>query len=135
MSNEEKFFYLDDSPIYKDKLVLRMNFEKFLFPKGTSGSFGVFPARVMNLSYAQFLRYCRDRLGAELIGKNTRYVVPYFEHNNETRMFVKLLNTRMKYIMNEHEFPYEYKEEEDGSITRIPFNGDDETNTGTIGEV
>ena len=132
--SDKVYFYLDDSPIYKGKYLIRLNHNNFLFPHGTSGSYNVFIARVLNLSYAQSLRYCRDRLGAELIGKNTRYVVPYFEKTNEVKMFVKLLNSRMKLIMNEHEFPYEYKEEEDGSVNRIPFEMN-ESNIGDVGEV
>ena len=116
-----KFFYFDESPIYKDKYLIRLNFDLFLFPKGTRGSFNVFPARVLNLPYADYLRYARDRLGAELIGKNTKYVIPYFDRNETTDALIRLLNKRMEYIMNEHEYPFEYKEE-DGGVKRIPFD-------------
>lgn len=118
----KKYFYLDESPIYKNKYVIRLNFENFLFPTGTTGSYGVFIARVMNLDYVDFLRYSRDRLGAELIGKNRKYITPYYDKNENTEAFIKLLNMRMEYIMNEHKYPFEYKEDEDGGISRIPFN-------------
>lgn len=113
----EKYYYLEQSPSYKDKYIISLNHEKFLFPNGTYGSYGVFAARIMNLSYAQFLRYCRDMLGADLVGKNHKYVVPYFDDTKEVQQFVKLLNARMAYIMNEHEFPYSYKEK-DGEVIR-----------------
>lgn len=116
----EKFFYLEQSP-YTNKYMIRLNHNKFLFPHGTAGSYNVFLARLVNLHYADYLRYCRDRLGAELIGKNARYVVPYFENTNEAKMFVKLLNARMEYVMNEHDFPYDFKEV-DGEIVRTPFS-------------
>ena len=106
----EKYFYLEESPIYKNKYIIRLNHDKFLFPTGTSGSYNVFIARVLNLSYADYLRYSRDRLGAELVGKQSRYVVAYYDKNQTTEAFVKLLNKRMEYIMHEHSFPYEYKE-------------------------
>lgn len=105
-----------------------MNLEKFLFPNGTEGSYGVFPARLLNLSYADYLRYARDRLGAELVGKGKKYIIPYFDNNETTKMFIKLLNKRMEFIMNEHEFPFDYVEE-DGEVKRIPFK-EDETNSG-----
>lgn len=117
----DKYFYLDESPYYKNKYVIRMNHEKFLFPHGTNGSYNVFIARLLNLSYADYLRYSRDRLGAELVGKNTRYVVPYYEDNASTSALIKLLNVRMKYIMHEHEYPFEYTEDKDGNISRVPF--------------
>ena len=124
----EKYFYLDESPIYKNKYIIRLNHDKFLFPTGTSGSYNVFIARVLNLSYADYLRYSRDRLGAELVGKQSRYVVAYYDKNQTTEAFVKLLNKRMEYIMHEHNFPYEYKEE-NGEIKRIPFENNNEGNS------
>ena len=124
----EKYFYLDESPIYKNKYIIRLNHNKFLFPTGTSGSYNVFIARVLNLSYADYLRYSRDRLGAELVGKQSRYVVAYYDKNQTTEAFVKLLNKRMEYIMHEHSFPYEYKEE-NGEVKRIPFEQNNEDNS------
>lgn len=119
MSN--KFFFLEESPFYKDKYIIKLNHEKFLFPTGTEGSFNVIISRVLNLSYASYLRYARDRLGAELIGKGTRYVIPYFLRDEKSKAFIDLLNSRMKYIMHEHNFPFEYKQKEDGTVERIPF--------------
>lgn len=124
----KKYFYLDESPIYKNKYIIRLNHDKFLFPTGTSGSYNVFIARVLNLSYADYLRYSRDRLGAELIGKQSRYVMAYYDKNQTTEAFIKLLNKRMEYIMNEHSFPYEYKEE-NGEVKRIPFENNNEDNS------
>ena len=124
----EKYFYLEESPIYKNKYIIRLNHDKFLFPTGTSGSYNVFIARVLNLSYADYLRYSRDRLGAELVGKQSRYVVAYYDKNQTTEAFIKLLNKRMEYIMHEHSFPYEYKEE-NGEVKRIPFEQNNEDNS------
>lgn len=117
----KKYFYLEESPAYKNKYVIRLNHDLFLFPHGTSGSYNVFIARLLNLSYADYLRYSRDRLGAELVGKNTRYVIPYYNNDTNTLAFIRLLNSRMEFIMNEHEFPYEYTEDENGEVTRQPF--------------
>ena len=116
----EKYFNLDTSPVYTNKYVIRVNTDGLPFPYGTSGSYNVLVARLLNLTYADYLRYARDRLGAELVGKRTKYVTPYFDRNETTLAFVKLLNKRMEYILNEQKFPYNYKEE-DGSIERIPF--------------
>ena len=116
-----KFFYLEEAPYYANKYMIQMNHDLFNFPNGTRGSYRVMLARLVNLSYAQFLRYCRDVLGAELVGKNQKYVLPYFDKTNEVRMFVKLLNARMEYVMREQESPYEYTEGEDGKVIRTPF--------------
>lgn len=124
----EKYFYLDESPIYQNKYIIRLNYDKFLFPNGTDGSYNVFIARVLNLSYVDYLRYARDRLGAELIGKGHKYIIPYFDYNELTNMFIKTLNSRMALIMNEHNYPYDYKEK-DGRIERIPFKKENESYT------
>lgn len=116
----EKYFYLDTSPLYKNKYIIRMNHDKFLFPNGTKGSYDVFIARLLNLTYADYLRYVRDRIGAELVGKKSKYICTYYDLNETTKAFVALLNKRMEYIMNEQKFPYTYKEE-DGNVERIPF--------------
>lgn len=127
----ERCFYLDESPIYQNKFIIRLDLDKFLFPHGTEGSYNVFPARVLNLSYADYLRYCRDRLGAELVGRNNKYVVAYFDRNKESEALIKLLNKRMEYILLEQELPYDYVKKEDGTIERIPFNIDEDNDRTT----
>lgn len=119
----KKYFYFEDSPYY-NKYIIKVNVEELPFPNGTNGSYGVLIARVLNLSYCDYLRYARDRLGAELIGKNKKYVIPYFENNQTTKMFLDLLNTRMEFIMNEYNFPYDFVEE-NGEIKQIPFKEDE----------
>lgn len=124
----KKYFYLEESPTYLNRYLIRLNFENFQFPNGTTGSFNVFIARLLNLHYADYLRYARDWLDAELLGKNTRYVTPYFPKTPEVELFVKLLNKRMEYIDNERNYPFDYKEDSEGKVVRIPFIRD-ENNT------
>lgn len=128
------FFYLEKCTTFKQKYLIRLNYEGLPFPNGLNGSANVFVAHVLGLQYADYLRYCRDRLGAEIIGKNLRYPTPYFDNTKEVKMLVKLLNKRMEFALNEREFPYEYKEDKDGNVTRVPFNGN-ESNDGNVGEV
>lgn len=117
----KKYFYLDDTPICKGKYTIRMNHEFFPFHRGIVGSYNVLIARLLNLSYADYLRYARDRLGADLIGKGEKYVMAYFDNTETVKQFVKLLNQRMEYIMSERNDPFEYWEEEDGTVVRTPF--------------
>ena len=100
-----RYFYLDAVPSGND-FMLRVDVDSFPFPNGISGSYNVLPARLMGLSWTDYLRFCRDILGAELRGKKTFYVVPYFKHTPEVRQFCKLLNKRMELIMYEREHPY-----------------------------
>lgn len=116
-----KYFYLQNNPIYQDKYEIYFDYPSKYFPKGTDGSYDIFIARLLSLSYPDYLRWARDRLGAELIGKNKRYIKVLFNGNNPTvQIFIKVLNKRMEYIINEHDFPYQYKEE-NGEVKRIPF--------------
>ena len=120
----EKYFYLHSHPAYQDKYSIYFNFPEKYFPKGTSGSYDVFIARLLGLSYPDYLRWARDRLGAELIGKNKKYVTVLFDNNETVQTLVKILNLRLEFIINEREFPYDYKEE-DGKVERVPFEEDE----------
>ena len=116
-----KYFYLQNDSVYQDKYTIYFDCPFKYFPKGTDGSYDIFIARLLSLSYPDYLRWARDRLGAELIGKNKRYIKVLFNGNNSTvQIFIKVLNKRMEYIINEHDFPYTYKEE-NGEVKRIPF--------------
>lgn len=121
-----RYFYLQNDSIYQDKYIIYFDCPSKYFPKGTDGSYDIFIARLLSLSYPDYLRWARDRLGAELIGKNKRYIKVLFNGNNSTvQIFIKVLNKRMEYIINEHDFPYTYKEE-NGEVKRIPFNNNED---------
>lgn len=117
----KQYFYLEESPIYKNKSLIKVNIDELPFPNGFSGSMNVLISRVMNLNYPDYLRYARDRLGAELIGKGQKYVIAYFDDSSEVRLFVKILNKRMEYILKERNSPFEYTLGENNSILRTEF--------------
>ena len=119
--NENRYFFLDEAPMYKEKYILRMNHDKFLFPCGTKGSYGVFPARLLGLTYPDYLRFLRDVLGADVIGKNSKYPVAFFDKNETTRQFVKLLNAKMETIYYNRKHPYRIIEKEDGTLEKVSF--------------
>ena len=117
----KKYFFLDESPYYKEKFLIRLNHDEFLFPNGTKGSYGVFISRLLNLSYAEYLRFARDVLGAEIIGKNNKYPVAFFDRSDALNQFIKLINKRLEYILFAREHPYDLIKTEDGDIIKIPF--------------
>lgn len=63
------------------------------------GSYAVLAARVMEIPYADYLRFCRDEFGAKIMGKGHKYPIAYFELNEGFYALLRLLNTRMDYIM------------------------------------
>ena len=62
-----------------------------------TGSWGVFCARVMGLSYANYLRMCRDMYGAEIVGKNIKYPSAFLSETNAKKL-MKVLESRWKEI-------------------------------------
>ena len=93
-----EYFYLEQSFSEPNKYLINFN-HNLLKLKNTKGSFNIILARLMNLSYAQFLRMCRDVYGAELIGKNNIYVLPYFDKNsNGAANLIKELNKRINIL-------------------------------------
>ena len=100
-----EYFVLEESPYRPGKYTIRLNFDNFPSQLSTEGSFNILPARLMNLSYAQYLRFCRDMVGGEIVGKNSTYPVPYFDKTMTTNAFVRLLNSRMNLVVWEREHP------------------------------
>lgn len=58
-----------------------------------SGSFGVIPARVLGISFAQYLRLCRDQFGATIIGKNSFYPTPFYKTKADARRAAEYISS------------------------------------------
>lgn len=58
------------------------------------GSLNVLFARIMGLSYAEFLRYVRDHYNARLVGKNHKYPFFYFPTQSDATMAAEELDKR-----------------------------------------
>lgn len=117
-----KYVYYEESPYNKGKYIISLHHEQFPFAAGTSGSYNVFLARLAGLSYADFLRMCRDEFGAEIIGKDKLYPVAYFNFGEGLSALTKWLDTRAKYILYRHNHPYEI-EKNDKEIIKYYDNG------------
>lgn len=99
-----KCFDLELSMAMPHKYVIVPVHENFYLTH-TEGSFNVIAARVLGLSFPDYLRLCRDEFGAELVGKGTLYPVAYFNKTKELREFVKILNARANLILFDREHP------------------------------
>ena len=64
------------------------------------GSYQVIQARVMGLSYADYLRYLRDFHGAILMDTHKWYPAAYFKNKEDTYKILHLLNTLTREIIN-----------------------------------
>ena len=105
-----KAFFSDESASNPGRYLIRVDVTKIPFTT-TIGSLNLLPARLLNLSYAQYLRFCRDVLGAEIVGKNKLYPVAYFKRDEVLEQFIKLLNARAQFVLWEDKHP-DYHEHE-----------------------
>ena len=117
-----KYVYYEESLYNKGKYIISLHHEQFPFADGTSGSYNVFLARLAGLSYADFLRMCRDEFGAEIIGKDKLYPVAYFNFGEGLSALTKWLDTRAKYILYRYNHPYEI-EKNNNEIIKYYDNG------------
>ena len=99
-----KCFEKDEAMSYPGRYIIRPICDNFHLDH-TEGSFAVIGARLFGISYASFLRMCRDCYGAELIGKNSKYPVAYFKQSKGLELLLEDLNTRANLVLWERELP------------------------------
>ena len=99
-----KVFFRDESATQPGKYMIRADFEKFHL-ESTDGTFNVIGARIMGLTYAQYLRMCRDIYGAEIIGKGSLYPYPVFKLSKGLNDLIDQLNERATLVLWEREHP------------------------------
>lgn len=92
------YFKTEESPASVKKYLIVPNFEKLPL-YSTTGSFAILPARLMGITYASYLRLCRDEYGAEVIGKGTYYPIPYFNEEKRAKELLKELENRVEKIL------------------------------------
>lgn len=95
----KKFFYVDETPYHEGKYIISIVHESFNL-HNFKGSCNCIPAKLMMLSYANYLRYCRDYFGAELIGKNQKYPIALFPDKKKAEELVKELNRRAAVVVD-----------------------------------
>ena len=106
-----KCFDFDESPYERGKYRIIPIHENFHLTY-TEGSFAIIAARVLGISFPDYLRLCRDEFGGEIIGKNTMYPVVYFERTEDVRTLLKILNAQANLILFHREHP-DYEEHKD----------------------
>lgn len=99
-----KCFVKEESASHPGKWMIRPVYDNFHLDS-TEGSFNLICARLMNLTYPQYLRMCRDCFGAEIIGKDSNYPVAYFKRSEELDGLIALLNMRANLVLWERDHP------------------------------
>lgn len=99
-----RVFSRDESATQPGKYMIRADLEKFHL-NYTEGSYNIIGARLMGLTYAQYLRMCRDVYGAEIIGKGSLYPYPVFKLSKGLNDLIEQLNARATFVLWEREHP------------------------------
>jgi hypothetical protein len=93
----KNYFFLDKAPD-REKYLIRPNFDELPLTF-TEGSYSVLAARIMQLQWPDYLRMCRVMLNADVVGKGHTYPTVYVDDNITTRQFLKVLNKRTYYAL------------------------------------
>ena len=88
------YFIIEESPINQGKYVIKPNFDNLPL-YSTTGSYAVLMARTFGVSFANYLRLCRDEYGAEIVGKGSLYPVAYFNEIEKAKMLASELDKRV----------------------------------------
>ena len=113
---KKQYFIIEESPYNPGKYKLSLNHDVF-GKMYTKGSFGLLPARILNLSYIQYCRMCRDIFGAELKGKNKKYISILFPNQHRPRRLLKILNAQMNLI--EYKKAHPLNEEQQKKLDKL----------------
>lgn len=90
------YFWLDETP--SGKFIIRPVYKNFPIHH-FRGSYAVMPSRFFGLSYANYLRLCRNEGGAEIVGKNEKYPIAYFKNDKKAKDFVQKLNEYATFLL------------------------------------
>lgn len=108
-----KYFDIEESYTFPNSYLIKPNFSTINIYH-IEGSVAIICARLMNLSYANYLRMCRDLLDAEIIGKGHKYPAVYFKNKTLVLKFVKLLDKRMEVVKANERIEQKKKQIETG---------------------
>lgn len=86
----------------------------------SSQSINFLPARLMALTYPQYLQTCVEDFDASIVINNS-IPIPLFKKTKTLELFIKVLNARLGYIVFEKEHPYDIIENEEGELIQVPF--------------
>lgn len=63
-------------------------------PMEKIGSYNVLPARILGVSYAEYLRYARDKYNGTICGKGHKYPIVKFDKEEDCNLLCKELLLR-----------------------------------------
>lgn len=94
-----KYFKVIDAPYDNGHYIISGTDEYYSYFKWTDGSYNVYHARIMGLTYASYLRMARDNFNAGLRGKGHKYPTAYFDNRKDAEKLAKVLDERLSYLI------------------------------------
>ena len=96
-----KHLYIDENPYYNGTYLLIFKTNEYGWGK-LSGHMGILGARLLQIDYVDYLRYCRDYYGAKIMGKKN--AVPYlvFTDKKLVEKLGRILDSRLDIILNQN---------------------------------
>lgn len=87
-------FFLDEIPWQPDRYIISNHFDEIETPM-IHTSYQLLQARLVNMTYKEYMEFCRDSLGAEVMKQpNQRWAAIHFKDTPDVRKFVGILNTK-----------------------------------------
>lgn len=87
-----KVFFLESCPWDLDTYVISNNFDKLDMPM-INTSYQLLQARLVGMTYKEYLDFCKYSLGAEVIKRpNQRWAFVHFKDTADVNRFIEVLN-------------------------------------------
>ena len=85
-------FFLDQVPWSEDEYIISNHFDEIKMPM-IKTSYQLLQARLVDMTYKEYIDFCRDSLGAKVMKKpNQKWASIYFKDVAEVRKFIEILN-------------------------------------------
>lgn len=94
-----RYFKVIEAPYDNNHFIISGTDAYYDYFKWTDGSYNVYHARIMGLTYASYLRMVRDNFGAKLRGKGHKYPSSFFEDKKDAEKLAKILDERLCYLI------------------------------------
>lgn len=89
-----KAFFLESCPWDLDTYVISNNFDQIVMPM-INTSYQLLQARLVGMTYKEYLNFCKYSLGAEVIKRpNQRWAFIHFKDTSDTNKFIEILNNK-----------------------------------------
>lgn len=118
----KQYFTYRESSTPNEFMIVPKDYNTFPFNIKNGGSYNVAPARVLGLSYPNYLRFLLNMFPNDVIvrGKGSIYPIAYWKKDKTLFKFIELLNAKLSLAMKGLEVV-------DGAVV--------ENNTGTMPQV